>query len=555
MLKAFRGQQFEHTHENKIFDDLHDALATHCATTQQEWALFGNFHVGNRELDALVIKQNALIVIDFKDFTGKLEISEDGPWFIEKATDGQRIQVKGGASVNPLVQLKYNRRSLADFMENVNQQCNWGHIAATVLFHDAVEFDTQQIPGHCKPWLHISDMSGVVRTLEAIVSREIHITPRDIQYIVNRLGLPPFVPASTLDTRLLVESDSAFSNNDNKPTALQKQTLAEFSGWLQEALGIFRLLGMASTGKRFLFPFLVSLIRHAGFTPLLLAPSARLAGNYFCQDVQQSSIYTWLYSLSPTSFEENEGRKVAVHGIRSDIAVTKIMPILVDAHLLSDEEFRLSDRRYGSGRLITDFLAVVGNTPFIVIGDPYQMPRGTQNRSITSFIPPSYFESSVKTIELTEQILTSPDSGLNALQAHLRDSITRERFNRLPKFFGDGLEIVEKHSEQRWIPDIENVIPESIYLCDTHEQVNRINAAAKIRLLQHDDPIRLDKGDRIDFHSRTPVLQSEDSDNVDMDTQWISSGATGIVDEILGPIETESIPLRGRPQPIIIRLQ
>lgn len=183
MLKAFRGQQFEHTHENKVFDELYDVLAAHCAATQQDWVLFGNFHVGNRELDALVVKPNALIVVDFKNFTGKLEISEDGPWCIEDATDGQRVQVKGGASVNPLIQLRYNRRALAEFMENVSSQCNWGHIAATVLFHGTVEFDARQIPGNCKPWLHIADMSGIVRTLEAIVSREISIAPNAIQYI------------------------------------------------------------------------------------------------------------------------------------------------------------------------------------------------------------------------------------------------------------------------------------------------------------------------------------------------------------------------------------
>lgn len=184
MLKAFRGQQFEHTHENKVFDQLYDVLATHCATTQQEWFLFGNFHIGSRELDALVIKPNALIVIDFKNFSGKLDVSEDGPWIIENTIDGQCVQVKGGASINPLIQLKHNRWALAEFMKNISPQCNWGHIAATVLFHGAIEFDAQQIPGHCKPWLHICDMSGIVRMLEAIVSREIGITPKDVQYIV-----------------------------------------------------------------------------------------------------------------------------------------------------------------------------------------------------------------------------------------------------------------------------------------------------------------------------------------------------------------------------------
>lgn len=555
MLKAFRGQQFEHTHENKVFDELYDMLATHCAAAQQDWFLFGNFHVGNRELDALIIKPNALVVIDFKNFSGKLKISEDGPWVIENATDGQRVQVKGGASVNPLVQLKYNKWALAEFMKNVSSQCNWGHIAASVLFHGTIEFDTQQIPGHCKPWLHIADMNGIVRTLEAIISREIYITPKDVQHIVDRLGLPSFTPANTLDIRQLVESGTNYSNGDTQLTASQKQAIAEFSGWLQDARGAFRLLGMASTGKRFLFPFLTSLIHSVGLTPVILAPSARLVGSYSSQDAQQSSIYTWLYSLRPTSFEENKGQKIAVHGIRDDIDFTKMMPVLVDAHLLSDEEFRFSDRRYGSGRLITDFIEKVGNTPFVVVGDPYQIHRGSQGRSITALTPPSSLPIDVQTNELTEQVVASPDNAVNILQAHLRDSIARDRFLWLPKFLGAGLKIVEKKSGERWTPDIENIIPQSVYLCSTHEQANRVNSAVKERLLHHIDPIQLAVGDRIDFHSRTPVLRNEDTTLVDTDAQWISSGAIGIVDEIIGPIETENIPLQGRPQPIVVRLQ
>ena len=59
-LKAFRGRPFEHTHENRAFNDLFDALQLHCIATKQDWYLLGNFFVGSRELDAMVIKPNAL---------------------------------------------------------------------------------------------------------------------------------------------------------------------------------------------------------------------------------------------------------------------------------------------------------------------------------------------------------------------------------------------------------------------------------------------------------------------------------------------------------------
>ena len=254
MLKAFRGSQFEHTHENKVFDALYEALAAHCAATEQDWALLGNFYVGNRELDAVVVKPNALIIIDFKNYAGKLSLSEDGPWLIEDIANGESTKVKGGASVNPLVQLRLSKFALVGFMEKINKNCNWGHIAAMVLFHGSIEFDVQQIPGNCKPWLHIAGMNDAVRTMEAVVSREIHIVPQDIQYIVDWFELAPFIPAGTVNTRLLVEPDTASSDGVQQPTAAQQQALAEFAGWLQNPKGAFRLLGMASTGKHFLLP-------------------------------------------------------------------------------------------------------------------------------------------------------------------------------------------------------------------------------------------------------------------------------------------------------------
>jgi len=214
-----------------------------------------------------VVKPNALIIIDFKDYAGRLSISEDGPWLIENAANGQRVEVRGGSSVNPLVQLRQNKRALIGFMEKMNQHNNWGHIAAMALFHGAVEFDAQQIPVNCKPWLHIASMGDGVRNLEAIVSREIHILQSDIQYIVNQLGFSPFIPASAVETRSLTGPEGSAPSSDKTCTVTQKQALAEFSAWLEKPTGAFRLLGMASTGKRFLFPLLVEMIKKSGRSP------------------------------------------------------------------------------------------------------------------------------------------------------------------------------------------------------------------------------------------------------------------------------------------------
>jgi len=70
---VYRATEFNHAHENKVFDKLHDLLKAQWAERDEPFYLLGNFFVDDSEIDALVIKRNAIIVIDFKDYGGELE--------------------------------------------------------------------------------------------------------------------------------------------------------------------------------------------------------------------------------------------------------------------------------------------------------------------------------------------------------------------------------------------------------------------------------------------------------------------------------------------------
>lgn len=558
-LRAFRGKPFEHTHENKAFDALFELLDVHCTATGQEWLLLGNFYVGSRELDAMVVKSNAVIIIDFKDFSGQLRFSEDGPWYIEDAEGECSVEVKGGSSPNPLVQLRRNKSSVMDFLgrgfADLNDRCNWGHTAALVTFQGAVVFDASQIPGSIKPWFYISDMERVVRDIEAIVSREIRFSSDEMGRFAALLGLSPFVPAGGLDTRKLDGYTEQGDQPERRLTTQQTQALASFHAWLKGGEGIFRLLGMASTGKRFLFPYLVNMLSQEGLEIDLLTPSSRLSGNYSHPDVEPVSIYTWLYEQNPDAFEERDNRKIAIYNIRKDIDLRGKIPVLVDAHLLSDTEFEIVDRRYGSGRLISDFLSLIAQHPFIIVGDPYQLPRGSLQRSLTADLTLAAGERKVVSHSLMEQILVQPEDALSTLQAHLVESLNKSRFNKLPRLTGPRLETIEKGSPRKWEPDTQNLIPESVCLCATHEQANKINGAVKTQLLGHASPIQLAPGDRIDFHSRTPILVSQDDSPIPGKIPWINAGVIGLVDEVFPDIETHFVELRGRKQATPLRFQ
>ncbi len=559
-LKAFRGTPFEHTHENRAFNELFDLLDVHCSVSGQDWYLLGNFYVGGRELDAMVIKPNAVIILDFKEFRGKLQFSEAGPWLIEDEEAGSNVQVKGGASVNPLRQLRINKGVMLDFLgrnfTDLNATCNWRHVATLVAFQGPIEFDHRQLPGSIKPWFHISDMGRIVRDLDAIVSREIFLSRENMERLTAQLGIDPFVPAGAPNLRQL-SGRAASVSDGSRLTQQQSQALGEFSTWLKSGSGVFRLAGMASTGKRFIFQHLVGALEEAGIELILLTPSARISSTYQHPLAPPVSIYTWLYSQQPNRFEIKDGRKVGIHEIREDHPLQGKIPVLVDAHLLSDEEFDVGERRYGSGRLIHDFLSVIAKhkTPFVVIGDPYQMPRGSLQRSLISGNMLEQLGLGVASYLLTEQILDDGDDALSKLQAHLVDSLDKDRFNMLPRLSGKRLEILENVNSRAWVPDISNVRAESILVCGTHEQAAKVNGAVKTKILGHLSPSKLAAGDRIDFHNRTPILTSEPDAFNQSTIRWVSSGEIGLVDFVKERIETHFVELRGRKEPIRLHFQ
>mgnify|MGYP003630697239 FL=1 len=79
-FKAYRAAPFSHAHENRIFNQLYDILLAHWGQQDEPLRLLGNFYVDGGEIDALVIKRYAAIVIDFKDCGGNLQFSENGRW-------------------------------------------------------------------------------------------------------------------------------------------------------------------------------------------------------------------------------------------------------------------------------------------------------------------------------------------------------------------------------------------------------------------------------------------------------------------------------------------
>ena len=552
-LKVYRGKQFEHTHENFVFNELMDLLEIHCSSKPEYWYLVGNFFVGSREIDALLVKPNAIIVIDFKDYSGVLSYSEDGPWRIGD------VEVRGGASVNPLVQLRLNRKALSDFFKNYypSLNCDWNHIAATTVFHNDIIFDQSVIKPPINRWFYISDINRAVRDLDAIVSRKIYMTPDIMDGIVSYFGLDEYTPDDAIKTKRVVKKIEVEEHSGLELTRNQRQVLNEFLKWLDNKTEVFSITGMVSTGKKTLLQYMITAIKSKNLKPVILTSNARRALEYQHFGAEVMSVYAWLYSNHPTSFEKVDGRKRAVYGVKNEIDLKDIVPIFVEAQLFSDEEFKISDIRYGSGRLISDLLNLFKSKghSFAVIGDPYQLVKGSIQRSLIT--ESKYKEVDLKVFEciLGEQILMNRENDvLPKFQLNIVEGLIKERFSYLPNIFGGNL-IIDKDNNEKWFPDTKNTRAESVLLCGTHKQVASINSYCKTVILEHANGHMLAAGDRIDFYNRTPILYDENEEYEQPYLSWINAGSLGLVESVDDATEEHSILLKGRDNPIALNFK
>ena len=554
-FKAFRGCAFNHSHENKAFNDLHDLLQQHWSEQDEPLYLFGNFFVGGKELDALVVKRNAIIVIDFKNYGGEVKFSENNRW----TCDG--VPVKGGNSINPYQQLRTNKFALLEYIKSdrisLISDPNLGHIAALTLFQQPIQFDELQVPAKIRSWFHVGDMLHAVRTIDSIASASIDLPNADLETLINTFDVPPYFPDGRPETRTTtatVESELPTI----RWTEGQQRVLSETTKWLEEDATALILTGMVSTGKRTVLAEVIQQVEQHGLTPVLLTPNGRIAQRYQLRGFDEcNSVYTYLYSSQPDRIEKSSsGVGVGVHEVKltPQDAEGKCL-IFVEAHLLGNSFFATDTTRFGTGHLVNDLLGAVGETPpkMVLVGDPYQLSRGDLK---LSFIHSHVLEErDLKTVRVVvdEQLRPDPEQqGLLDFQFDLAEHLKHKHYNRLPKPDGDQVSEVDKD------PNLPNELStgyfHAVYLCALNEAAHRINLAVK-KALRPQGVHSLEVGDRVDFHNRTPVvIDGYDPSEINgQESSNVNAGDIGIVEWVSDQEEVYSILLKGRDKPTDLR--
>lgn len=565
-FKAFRGNAFSHAHENLIFNELHDLLEENWAASDEPIFLLGNFYVGGCELDALILKRNAIIVVDFKNYGGELELAENGSWKI----DGQ--VVKGGSKPNPFIQIRDNKNQLRGYLkENVvfDSSPELGHIAGLCLFHQETKYNKNELSHSIRSWFHISDVSHAVRTIDAIVSSKINLSENELTKILSAFAVPEYTP----DGRSVEVPIGLYNEDfDQIPERLNSEQTKAFSlmkEWMDEEVhAVFALSGAAHTGLDKTVKAFTKYLRGINRQPIYVAPNARVASRYNSLGFKDvSSIFQWIFAKRPNEIVNGKNK----YPIKApNVDIHKDIIIILESHLLSNDHFETETAVYGSGFLVNDLIEALQSTvsienkvlaepdqtrilpKILIVGDSYQLTRGARDKSLLMCQ-----ELEQKSIRCLETELNSQDrkvedpSDLLDFQNTLIGQLKAQKFLNLPVCESGFIKQIERGEKtEKIIEQLFQWPRNTVYLTATNEAAHSINKAVRARFLGVDNRSSIVAGDLIDIHNRTPNAGNHDFDQIEQ--EWVNAGEIALVTTVAKGSWTRSQELKGRDQPVTI---
>jgi superfamily I DNA/RNA helicase len=172
-----------------MFEQLTDVLAAGFGPGKEPVYLIGNAMFDDKELDAVLLKADALFVIDMKDYGGLIHFSETTEWFADE------VEVKGGAHGNPYRQIRANKFALLNFLKQNGSRIlpppdvsQYWHICGVVLFGREIQFD-EKMPRSISDWFTICDFRSLLRAIVPFRTRGRLLSGSDLERMMECLGL------------------------------------------------------------------------------------------------------------------------------------------------------------------------------------------------------------------------------------------------------------------------------------------------------------------------------------------------------------------------------
>ena len=183
--------EFDHAHEEEAAERITQTLEHLYGRSEEFCFLVLNFHCSGEDLDALVLKKRAILIIDFKECNKPVVGSVNGNWHIK----GDTAAILNEGRRNPYQQVRDYRYALMRYLDEHRHsflapqkatQASFEHISCAVCFtpdkHPASEFD---VDFSRERWFHVVGLSELGSLVRRERSSQISLSKTDARRFVK----------------------------------------------------------------------------------------------------------------------------------------------------------------------------------------------------------------------------------------------------------------------------------------------------------------------------------------------------------------------------------
>ncbi|OCX63331.1 hypothetical protein BFM98_14055 [Lysinibacillus sp. AR18-8] len=511
MLEVRKGKSSK-SYENEFFRKLSKELSQ--VFEKREWngILLGMPECNTREdlqIDCLLVTENQIIIIDFKDYSGTLELPIEEDFKFGRWTINGDVTVKGGSSPNPFSQLGKQRVRLLDELKYRLHDFDRKSISTMVCFHNKVEI-IGEIPREFKVGFSVVDSTNYLNKIVDIMDV---LENKRINYLSENSKKVFIETLFNVDEYLFdVHVESELTNQPLVETSkVNTDVLQQIREFLESDCKIMTLIGNTGSGKTALIPDIRELAFDSGFTDVpVFAYSNRLRRKMLKKHPnleEVESLFNSFFDFNNEAIDEFYRKIIPLRGNDEIHDQEKAIYIIDDSQLISNTDFDTDLLKFGSGHLLDDILnqidlAANPNRKIIFIGDRNKLSYGSPNENA---LHPVHLKTLLENknlhseVMITELPYSEGDSEIIKVCNTIAKNIRNNQYNELIIHSNNEIYVLdEKESRNALVEAVRNPYNNKI-LVFTNEQAFKINHWIKKNLVRNGN--ELAAKDHIVFNS------------------------------------------------------
>lgn len=184
-LLVYKFSNYENTAEREQYRSLCKKLKSYYGKSDEICIFIANYNIYDCELDGIIIKQDAIIAVEFKNYKGEVIAVDNGEWKLSGGTI-----IKGGSRKTVYQQANLNHVAIKRGFKdgNIVEPKQVKNVSALVVFHQPIKLVNNLSP-KTQSWLHVCDESDFLAKVQDITSKSTDLSLEQMLTIIERLNL------------------------------------------------------------------------------------------------------------------------------------------------------------------------------------------------------------------------------------------------------------------------------------------------------------------------------------------------------------------------------